>query len=428
MQDLNLHLRLMSLLGIVVMLGIAIVLSRARGRVNWRLVGWGLALQLFFAVIILLTPIGRPFFAAMNEVFLFLGSMGKEGARFLVGDLVDQNFLWGVLPTIIVYAGVAAVLYHIGLMQKIVYGVAWIMQRTMGTSGAESIAAASNVFIGQTEAPLVIKPFLAKMTTSETMALMSGGLATVAGGVMAACVTMLSDKIPNIAGHMMAASIMSAPAAIIFAKLLFPETETPVTQGISGAMESLDKETKGKSYNALDAYVSGAGDGVNMVIMIAAMLIAFVGAVWGINEIWGHSCIYLGGVFGFDATGFDTLQEAGAVVFWPFAHLMGIPPVDTFEASKFLAEKTLINEFVAYGHLAEMMADPTAHQFDPRTKIILTYALCGFSNILSLGIQIAGISTLVPELRGRLCRLAPWALLAGTFACFQTACFAGLLL
>lgn len=424
--------RFMCLAGIAVMITICWALSRRRKAIKWNVVGYGLGLQLFFALIILVTPIGRPFFDAMNEAFLFLGTMGKEGARFLVGDLVDQYFLFGVLPTIIVYAGLLSLLYYWGIMQRIVGGVAWVMRRTMKVSGAESVAAAANVFIGQTEAPLVVKPFLRQMTTSEMMALMTGGLATVAGGVMAACVIMLGEKIPDIAGHMMAASIMSAPAAILFAKLLLPEVDKPVTSGDKASATTLFPEELADNHNSLDAYSRGASDGMRMVINIAAMLVAFVGIVWGINQVLGASCGYLGEVTGWSLTNFDSLEKLFGYLFWPFACLMGIPVEDAWFASHFLAEKTVINEFVAYSHLADVIGSPAttegAAQMSERTKVILTYALCGFANFSSLGIQIGGISVLVPERRKDLARLAPWALLAGTFACFQTACFAGLLL
>jgi len=245
---------------------------------------------------------------------------------------------------------------------------------------------------------------------------------------MAACVTMLSDSIPDIAGHLMAASIMSAPAAILFAKVIFPETETPVSKGLDGAMSELEGEGKGGDYNAIDAYARGASDGKDMLINIAAMLIAFVGGIWGLNQLWGLGCHEIGGWLSVDVSVFDTLQEALGVVFLPFAYLMGIPGPDVWHASTFLAEKTLINEFVAYERLADTSPDAVAHLLSERTKVILTYALCGFANILSLGILIGGISAICPERRSDVARLAPWALLAGTFACFTTACFAGLLL
>lgn len=419
--------RVLSGCGILVLISLAWLLSRQRNAVQWRIVVFGLLLQGFFAWIILATDIGRPFFSAMNHVFLFLGQMGKEGARFLVGDLVDKTFLWGVLSTIVVYAACMAVLYYLGIMQRIIYGVAWIMKWTMRISGAEAIATAANVFIGQTEAPLVIRPFLKRLTHSEIMALMTGGLATVAGGVMAACVTMLSDSIPDIAGHMMAASIMSAPAAIIFAKLMWPETEEPETASLDSAFDAMKKSGTDDDYNVLDAYVRGASDGTRMVIMIGGMLIAFVGGVWGLNHLWSGSMAWIGTSYSIDVSGYDSLQEVFATVFVPFAYLMGIPHEDVWLSSQLLAEKTLINEFVAYGHLSEILKN-TPDALSDRSGIILSYALCGFANLLSLGIQIAGISTLVPELRGTLCRIAPRALIAGTFACFQTACFAGLLL
>jgi CNT family concentrative nucleoside transporter len=421
--------RVLAVVGIIVMLAICFALSRAKRQINWRTVGSGLLLQFLFAFIILVTPIGKPFFAAFNTAFMFIGQMGKEGARFLVGDLVEQNFLWGVLPTIVVYGGVMAVLYYTGIMRIVIAGAAWVMQKTMRISAAESMAAAANVFIGQSEAPLVIKPFLGKLTNSELGALMTGGFATVAGGVMAACVSMLGEKIPGIAGHLLAASIMSAPAAIVFWKILYPELEEPTTASLEDAKAALSESEHVESYeNALDAYSAGADDATTMVIKIAGMLIAFVGAMWGLNQVWSMSAGGIGGWLGIDLTGVDTLEEVVGYIMLPFAYLMGIPHIDAFEASKLLAQKTLINEFVAYKNLADGAGPVAGHEFLPRTNLILTYALCGFANFSSIGIQIGAVTSLVPELRKRMARLALWALLAGTFACFQTACIAAILL
>jgi CNT family concentrative nucleoside transporter len=421
--------RILAVVGILTMLGICYGLSRNRRAINWRTIGSGLLLQIFFAFIILVTPIGEPFFAAFNTAFMALGQAGKEGARFLVGDLVEQNFLWGVLPTIVIYGGVMAVLYYTGIMRWIIYGAAWVMQKTMGISAAESMAAAANVFIGQSEAPLVIKPMLGKLTNSELGSLMTGGFATVAGGVMAACVSMLGEKIPGIAGHLLAASIMSAPAAILFWKLLYPEEEQPTTATLEDAKKALtDSEHVEKYENTLDAYSAGADDATTMVIKIAGMLIAFVGGVWLLNHFWSIGMNGVGGLIGADLSGFDTLEEVVAYIMLPFAYLCGIPHVDAYEASKLLAQKTLINEFIAYKNLADGTGPVVGHTFLPRTNLILTYALCGFANFSSIGIQIGAVTSLAPALRKRMAQLALWALLAGTFACFQTACIAAIML
>jgi CNT family concentrative nucleoside transporter len=419
----------MAVLGICVMLLICFALSRDRSKINWRTVTSGLLLQVVFAILILITPIGEPFFAAFNVAFMFIGDMGKAGARFLVGDLVDQTFLWGVLPTIVLYGAVMAVLYYLGIMRRVISGAAWVMQKTMGISAAESMAAASNVFIGQSEAPLVIKPFLGKLTNSELGSLMTGGFATVAGGIMAACISLLGEKVPGIAGHLLAASIMSAPAAIVFWKILYPETEEPTTASLQEAKAALAESEHSEKYeNFLDAYGAGADDATRMIIKIAGMLIAFVGGMWGLNQLWFLGADYLSQQFAVDLSGFDSLEEIFGYVMLPFAYLCGIPHQDAFEASKLLAQKTLINEFVAYTNLSAGTGPVEGHQFLPRTYIILTYALCGFANFSSIGIQIGAVTSLVPELRKRMARIAFWALLAGTFACFQTACIAAILL
>lgn len=424
--------RILAGCGIVVMILLAMLLSKNRKAIDWRLVVWSIVLQFMFALLILKTQLGKEVFQAINLVFLAIAEMGKEGARFLVGDLADSLFAFRVLPTILVYAGVMAVLYYLGIMQLVIGALAWVMQKTLRISPEECLAAAANVFIGQSEAPLVVKPFVPKMTESQLLALLTGGLATVAGGVMAACVSMLSEDVPNIGGHMMAASIMSAPASLLFAKLMIPETGKPLTSNIREAFRTLKEEAGEGPANVLHAYSDGVIDGGSMVLRIAFILVAFVGPVVVINTYWSRGAQLLSEQYGADVSRVDTLQKTAGHAFLPFAYLMGIRHEDALEASTYLAEKTLLNEFVAYGrlaaHLKAARTDSSLHQFDQRSVEILSYALCGFANILSLGILIAAIGYIAPTRQPDVCRIIGLALVGGTFACFQTACIAGLLL
>jgi CNT family concentrative nucleoside transporter len=309
-----------------------------------------------------------------------------------------------VLPTIIFTSTLMSILYHIGIMEKVVKLCAIVMMKCMRTSGAESLSAAANIFAGQTEAPLVIKPYLAGMTRSELLAMMTGGMATIAGGVLAAYVGLGID-----AGHLLAASVMSAPAALVIAKLMIPETEKSQTAG------NLNVDFPKTAENIIDAAVVGASDGLNLAMNVGAMLLAFIALIALVNGGLG----WAGGLFGYPNITFELIM---GYLFAPFAWIMGVSSQDVLAVGSLLGKKTVLNEFVAYMDLKDMS------QLTERSKAIATYALCGFANFASIGIQVGGIGSLVPERRKDLANLGFKALIAGTLACFMTACIAGLFL
>lgn len=414
--------RLVSLLGIAVLIGVAWLFSTHRRAVNWRLVAWGTGLQFIFAVLILKTGPGRWVFDGMSRVVGKLLDFQFEGAKFVFGTLAipqDQPgtmgffFAFQVLTTIVFFSSLISILYYLGIMQKLVLLFARVMFRTCRTSGAETLSAAANIFVGQTEAPLLIRPYVAGMTNSELLCVMTGGMATIAGGVMAAYVGMLRKYYPDIAGHLLAASVMSAPAALVMAKLLLPETETPKTAG------RLELPYKDPSVNVIDAAANGATTGMQLAFNVGAMLVAFMSLLALANWLVGLA----GGLFGHPALRFETILGR---LFAPLAWLLGTPWNDCVAVGRLLGEKTVLNEFVAYSHMAEQAAGNAAF-LSPRAYVIASYALCGFSNFLSIGIQIGGIGALAPERRGDLARLGLRALVAGSLACFMTAAIAGLL-
>jgi CNT family concentrative nucleoside transporter len=423
---------LVSLLGVAVLLGVAWGLSNNRRRVRWRTVIWGLGLQLAFALLLLKTPGGRAVFSAARLVvvrilsftdagtyFLFgelfrtdpglvenMAPQGSVSTHFLVtdagtGDLVSLGtiFVIHILPTIIFFSSLMAILYHLGIMQRIIQGMAWLMRRSMGTSGAESLSCAANIFVGQTEAPLVIRPYLGTMTVSELMAVMVGGFATVAGGVMAAYVRFGVD-----AGHLLAASVMSAPAALVVAKIMFPETESSPT---AGKVEI----AVGKEYaNLIDAAAGGAGVGLRLAANVGAMLLAFIALVAMINYGLGFVGLSLQQVFGW--------------IFAPIAFSMGVPWSESATFGSLLGTKVAVNEFVGYVALMD-----AAHSgaLSPRSVVIGTYALCGFANFGSIAIQIGGIGSVAPTRRSDVARLGLRAMFGGAIASWLTATIAGIL-
>jgi CNT family concentrative nucleoside transporter len=443
--------RLVSLLGMFVLLTIGWLLSTDRRLVPWRVLAWGIGLQLIFAVLILKTPAGRAVFSAINTVVVQLLGFTETGARFLFGNLVLNNvpvgtgapgnapisvlpesvantgayFAFSVLPTIIFFSSLMTLLYHLGVMQAVVKGVAWLMMRTMRTSGAETLSAAGNIFVGQTEAPLLIKPYVRDMTLSELHAVMTGGFATVAGGVMAAYVGMLLFYFPDIAGHLMAASVMSAPAALVFAKLMLPEKEIPKTR------DTLHVQVEKIDANVIDAAARGAGEGLQLALNVGAMLLAFIALVALLNAI-------IGGIAGI--TGLTALLHGAEVlpadqplnlewilgrVLAPLAWVMGVPWRDAAEVGSLIGVKTVLNEFVAYLQLSSLLTGGA--DLSPRSVIIATYALCGFANFSSIAIQIGGIGGLAPTRRSDLARIGLRAMIAGTLAAFMTATIAGMI-
>jgi CNT family concentrative nucleoside transporter len=444
--------RLVSVLGMVVLLALGWLLSVNRTAIPWRVVAWGMGLQMVFALLILKTPAGEAFFSWINGVIVALLGFTESGARFLFGNLVTNNipvgtgevgnspvqpiastvasagafFAFNVLPTIVFFSSLMTMLYYFGVMQAVVKGVAWVMMRTMRTSGAETLSAAGNIFLGQTEAPLLIKPYVGSMTMSELMAVMTGGFATVAGGVMAAYVGMLMFYFPDIAGHLMAASVMSAPAGLVFAKMMWPETEEPATRG------SLKVDVEKIDANAIDAAARGAGEGMHLAMNVGAMLLAFIALIALFNALLG----WVGGVIGLTSMfqGLGWLAEGQklnleSVLGWilaPLAWVMGVPWQDAPEIGSLLGIKTALNEFVAYLQLNTLISGES--QLQHRSVVIATYALCGFANFSSIAIQIGGIGGLAPGRRSDLARIGMRAMIAGTLASFMTATIAGVLM
>jgi concentrative nucleoside transporter, CNT family len=432
----------MSFVGVFAMIGLAWLASENRRRVPWRLVAMGTVLQLVFAALILKTGAGRLVFEKANDAVTALLAFSEQGARFVFGNLVDlsvpagaplfepgsaspvlQPQFWAftgsiiafrILPTILFFSALMAVLYHVGLMQLAVKGVAWVMQRTMKTSGAETLSAAGNIFLGQTEAPLLVKPYLDKMTRSELMAIMAAGFATTAGGVLAAYVGMLSSTFPDIAGHLLACSVMGAPAALVMAKIMVPETEPLDPAEAPGGIKMAKVDA-----NVIDALTRGTSEGTILAFNVGAMLITFIAMVAVINAIIGG----VGGLVGFEGLSLETIFGwIGA----PLAFILGVPWDDARTVGSLLATKTVLNEFVAYQQMAGVLEK--SGFVHAKSAVIASYALCGFSNFGSIGIQIGGIAAMAPSRRGDLARLGMMAMLCGSLATFQTAAIAGLFL
>ena len=405
--------RALSLFGLVAIMGIAYGLSTNRAAVRWKTVVWGIGLQFALALFVLKTYAGQALFAwigdKINKVlgFSFVGSefvFGKLGAR---GGAAEIGFIFAfqVLPTIIFIAAVFAILYYLGVMQLIVKAFAVVMTRLMGASGAESLNVAASIFMGQTEAPLTIRPFLNRMTQSELMTVMTSGMAHISGGIMGAYIAFGVE-----AKHLLAAVIMTAPGTILLAKLFVPETESPETAG------TVKLEIPRTDANIIGAAARGTSEGLNLAINVGAMLISFLALVAFLNALLGA----FGARIGFPEL---SLQLILGYLFMPLALIMGVPLKDAFVVGDLLGTRMVLNELIAYSKLG-----PLKETLDPRSFTIATYALCGFANFSSIGIQIGGIGALAPERRNDLARLGLRALLAGTLANFMTACIAGMLL
>ena len=400
--------RFIALLGLGLFVGFAYLISVDRRAVRWRPVLWGLALQLLFALFILRTAVGLALFQWLGEVVSAFLDFSDEGAAFVFGEnFQDFFFAFKVLPTIIFFSAFISLFYHYGILQKAVKGVAWVMMRTMKTSGSETLSAAGNIFVGQTEAPLLIKPYVESMTMSELHAVMTGGFATIAGGVLAAYV---SFGIPP--RHLIAASVMSAPAALAISKIMYPETEMSPTQG------SVDIKVVRTTANGVDAIAAGALDGLKLALNVGALIIAFLAILAAFNALLG----FIGGLFGYPDFSLEIIL---ATLLAPVAWLMGVPWADCSEVGTLLGKKTILNEFIAYLDLQALIEE---NAISERATVIATYALCGFANIGSIGIQIGGIGGIAPTRRSDLARISIRAMIAGTLACFMTACIAGILL
>ncbi|MEM9947833.1 MAG: NupC/NupG family nucleoside CNT transporter [Cyanobacteria bacterium P01_D01_bin.36] len=400
--------RLSALLGLGVFIGFAYLISNNRKAVRWQPVLWGFALQIAFALIILRTAVGFKIFSWVGNIVNAFLDFSDAGASFVFGEnFQDFFFAFKVLPTIIFFSAFISLLYHYGVLQQVVGAIARIMMRTMKTSGSETLSAAGNIFVGQTEAPLLIKPYVASMTMSELHAVMTGGFATVAGGVLAAYV---SFGIP--AEHLIAASVMSAPAALAMSKIMFPETEESPTKG------RVDIEVEKTCANGIDAIASGALEGLKLALNVGAVIIAFLAILAALNAFIG----FLGGLAGYPDLSLEVILAA---LLAPVAWLMGVPIADCNAIGALLGKKTIINEFIAYLDLQALIE---SEAISNRAAIIATYALCGFANIGSIGIQIGGIGGIAPSRQADLARIGLRAMIAGTLACFTTACIAGILL
>ncbi len=411
---------MISFFGLVCMVVVAWGLSLNRRRFPWRTALWGLGLQFIFAVIITQTRFGQAIFEYAQRAVDRLNQCAVEGAKMVFGPLADTAvlaqtfgarnvfiFVITVSATIIVVSALSSLLYHWGILQRVVAALAWVMQRAMRTSGSETLSAAANIFMGQTEAPLVIKPYLARATESELLAIMTGGMATIAGGVAVAYVSLGVS-----AGHLLAASVMSAPASLMIAKVMLPETAESETAG-----RSASREIPKTSINSIDALCRGASEGMLLAMNVMAMLIAFVAMVALMNFLLAtvqHKAGVANPV---------TLERIFGWINAPFAWAMGVPSKDCVAIGSVLGERIVLNEFVGYVSLTGQK-----DVLDPRSFILATYALCGFANFASIAIQIGGIGSLVPDRRGDLARLGLRAMIGGLLASYLTATVVGILL
>jgi concentrative nucleoside transporter, CNT family len=415
--------------GIACLLAIAWLFSNNRKAVDWRLVATGISLQIAFAALVLLVPGGRDVFNMLGDGFVkILGFVGA-GSGFIFGSLMDTSkfgfiFAFQVLPTIIFFAALMGVLYHLGVMQAIVRAMAWAITKVMRVSGAETTSVCASVFIGQTEAPLTVRPYIPKMTESELITMMIGGMAHIAGGVLAAYVGMLGGGDPAqqafYAKHLLAASIMAAPATLVIAKLLIPETGNPLTRG------TVKMEVEKTTSNVIDAAAAGAADGLRLALNIGAMLLAFIALIALLN--WPLTWIGdVTGLSGWLGRPTDMATLLGYMLA-PIAWVIGVPWQDATTVGGLIGQKIVLNEFVAYMQLAEIVnGNVEGVSLTPKGTLIATYALCGFANFSSIAIQIGGIGGLAPERRQDLARLGLRAVLGGTLATFMTATIAGVL-
>lgn len=423
------------LFGLAALIGVAAICSEHRRSIDWKLVATGLALQIALALALLKLPLVREVFEAIAGGFVRLLDFVAVGTSFLFGSLADTSktgyvIVIQVLPTIVFFASLTGVLYHLGIMQRIVKGMAWLIMRVMKVSGAETTSVCASVFVGQTEAPLTIKPYLEGMTRAELLTVMIGGMAHIAGGVMAAYIGLLGGDDPAqrlfFAKHLLTASVMAAPATLIIAKLLLPETGVPQTRG--RVQVSIERHTA----NLIDAAASGALDGLKLALNIGAMLLAFIALIALINaplqwlgaSPWGAADrsidLWLSSLAGHPVQ--LSLQTLLGGVLAPVAWLIGVPWQDAPAIGSLIGEKIVINEFVAYVELSKNLS-----QLDPQSRLIATYALCGFANFASIAVQIGGIGGLAPNRRGDIARLGMVALLGGTLVTLMTATIAGVI-
>lgn len=441
------------LLGISVLLGIAWLFSNNRRRVNWRLVGTGLLIQIVFGILVIkgselgamFSPLGWPkaLFGFLAEGFVVILGFTTEGAKFIFGNLalspgtsdsLGFYFAFQVLPTIIFFSCLMSVLYYLGVMQKVVQGMAWVMARLMGTSGAESLSNTANIFVGQTEAPLMIRPFIGGMTMSELLTIMTGGMATIAGGVMAAYVQMLGYSYAQthglvieeaqvlFAAQLLGASIMAAPASLLISKIIYPETQEPLTKG------SVKVSVEKNASNVIEAAASGAGDGLQLALNVGAMLLAFIALIALMNYLLEG----LGGLLGVNELLMKefgkplNLQLLLGLILQVVAYAIGVPPAEAVNFGSLIGTKVVLNEFVAYLDMATLISE--GKLVSEKAIAMGTFALCGFANFSSIAIQIGGLSPLAPHRRKDLASLGLRAVLGGTLSTLLTATIAGILI
>ncbi len=426
------------IVGMIFLISVATLFSSNRKQIDWRLVGGGLGLQFVLAILITQTEFATLFFSYISAGFIRFLEFSRDGAIFLFGDLAKNSYAdasakhefgviiaFQVLPVIIFVSAVSSGLYYLGILQKLVFGIAWFMSKTMRLSGAESMSAAGNVFLGQTEAPLLVRPFIPHMTPSEIMCLMTGGMATIAGSVLGAYVSFLGGNDPAsqqiFAIHLLRASILNAPAAIVLSKILIPETEKIDTK--------LQIHSEKNAVNLIDALSIGAADGLKLALNVGAMLMAFVALIFMVNYILQDG---IGAALGIndwikESTNHNfsglSLEYVLGQFFRPIAYMVGVEWSETLQVGSLLGQKTAINEFVAYASLGEIK-----ESLSDKSVIIATYALCGFSNFSSIAIQIGGIGGMAPNQQGTLSKLGLKALLGASLACLMTATIAGAIL
>ncbi len=423
------ELKLVSLFGWFVMILMAWAISLNRKSFPWRTVIWGVGLQFVLALLILKTPWGGALFEFAGKIVQKLIQFANQGTAFVFGPLADSSLLgktFGpahgmvfailVTGTVVIVASLSSLFYHWGILQRVVRAIAFLMRKAMGTSGSETLSAAANIFMGQTEAPLVIRPYVPRMTRSELMTIMVCGMAHIAGGVAAVYAAMgMAAGYPDTAGHLLTASVLNCPAALLVAKIMLPESEQSETAGTSPA--TVPRTTA----NSIDAICRGAGDGFHLALNIIAMLIAFIAIIALADYVVGFPQTH----FGFRVANPVTLQNIFGWINAPFALLMGVPFQDCVKVGQILGERIVLNEFVGY---YDLTANVKTLALDPRSFMIATYALCGFANFSSIAIQVGGIGSLAPERRSEMAKLGFRAMAGGLLAAYMTACLAGFLL
>jgi len=415
--------RIVPIFGYAVIVGLVYLMSRNRKSINFKVVAWAAALQVALAVVMFLTPVGKPFFSGVNLVVVQLLGFTEEGTTFILGQFgvgsvapALKCFLFWVLPTIIFFSSLMAVLYHLRIMEFVIFGLAWVLRKTLRVSAAEAMTAAANVFVGHTEAPLVIRPYVPRLTESELMAVMVTGFATMAGGVIAVYAGMLGPFNADAAGHILTASLMNAPAALLVAKMLVPETAVPET------LDGAKFERQDRHENLVGAAARGASEGAMLFINVAAMLLAFIALVALANALLSGALSWVG-IERYGPNGKpDALQWFMGWGFSPLAWLCGVDWGACPEVGRLLAEKFVLNEFVAYFDFANMLREGV--EMSKRDATIAIYALCGFANVSSIAIQIGGIGSLAPDQKGNLAKYGVVAMLGGFLASCMSACVA----